>query len=202
MALLGCECRRQRWRRGGGSIEINTTHEHYTDFEIDGVAFRCYGDLVFKDGDKVRLYAYKSDKGYYQIVLIKNFTRDFYVGPKPQKPTQDDDKDNDKNQKKSVFQIIGTIIVAMMMGIFYGFLPALVISFVVTVIGVIFFDVDNIEFIDKLGLFLGMDRFFDLLFMAVVFLAIIGGFAIICAIGAIISLLPESESAKQARKQR
>ncbi len=83
MAILGCACRRGG---GGGSGSITTTHEHYTDFEIDGVAFRCYGDLVFKDGDKVRLYGVKTDKGYYYVALIQNFTRDFYVGEKPANP--------------------------------------------------------------------------------------------------------------------
>ena len=160
----------------GGSIEINTTHEHYTDFEIDGVAFRCYGDLVFKDDDKVRLYAYKSSKGYYQVALIKNFTRDFYVGPQVTKPTKDDDK----NQKKSVFGIIGTIIVSMIMGICYSFIPALISSIVIALIAWIFFDNPDLPF-----------------------LAICIAICIVCGIVlAIASLKPESESAKQARKQQ
>ena len=165
---------------GGGSIEINTTHEHYTDFEIDGVAFRCYGDLVFKDGDKVRLYAYKSSKGYYQIALIKNFTRDFYVGPKVAKPTQDDDKDNDKNQKKSVFQIIGTSIFSLIAGSLISFLPILVVGWIVAFIASSF--VDGLE---------------DLPFMTIcIVISVVCG--IVCAIG---SLKPESEADKQKRKQ-
>ena len=166
---------------GGGSIEINTTHEHYTDFEIDGVAFRCYGDLVFKDGDNVRLYAYKSSKGYYRVALIKNFTRDFYVGPKVAKPTQDDDKDDDKNHKKSVFEIIGTSIFSLIAGSLISFLPILVVGWIVAFIVSSF--VDGLE---------------DLPFMTIcIVISVVCG--IVCAVA---SLMPESESAKQARKQR
>ena len=44
---------------------------------MDGKIFRCYGDLVFKDGDSVKFYAYKTDKGYYRVKYIENFTRNF-----------------------------------------------------------------------------------------------------------------------------
>ena len=161
---------------GGGGGSITTTHEYYTDFEIDGVAFRCYGDLVFKDGDNVRLYAYKSSSGYYQVGLIKNFTRDFYVGPQVAKPTKDDDK----NQKKSILKIAGTIIVSMIMGICYSFIPALISSIVIALIAWIFFDNPDLPF-----------------------LAICIAICIVCGIVlAIASLKPESESEKQARKQQ
>ena len=65
----------------GGNV--TTTHEHYTDFEIDGVAFRCYGDLTFKDGDRVKFYATNSGKGYYIVNFLNNFTRGFYAGETP-----------------------------------------------------------------------------------------------------------------------
>ena len=66
---------------GGGNV--TTTHEYYTDFEIDGVAFRCYGDLTFKDGDRVKFYATNSGKGYYIVNFLNNFTRGFYAGETP-----------------------------------------------------------------------------------------------------------------------
>ena len=66
--------------RGGN---VTTTHEYYTDFEIDGVAFRCYGDLTFKDGDRVKFYATNSGKGYYIVNFLNNFTRGFYAGETP-----------------------------------------------------------------------------------------------------------------------
>lgn len=60
---------------GGGSIE--TTHEHYTDFVIGKVAFRCYGDFVFKDDDNVSLYAKPTNQGFYEAKLLKNATKNF-----------------------------------------------------------------------------------------------------------------------------
>ena len=108
---------------GGGSIEINTTHEHYTDFEIDGVAFRRYGDLVFKDGDNVRLYAYKSSSGYYQVGLIKNFTRDFYVGPRPKNPAN-------MNFEAKKIGIVKSIWEGLLIGAGGGFFIALVVAFI------------------------------------------------------------------------
>ena len=106
---------------GGGSGSITTTHEHYTDFDIDGVAFRCYGDFVFKDGDKVKLYGVKTDKGYYYVVLIQNFTRDFYVGARPDKP------DIVTNNKKSfVNDMILNALLGALSGIFIGLPVALV----------------------------------------------------------------------------
>ena len=104
----------------GGSI--TTTHEHYTDFEIDGVAFRCYGDLVFKDGDKVKLYAVKSDSGYYQVALIKNFTRDFYIGSQPKNPA-----DIDPNAETGIATSIG---IGLVGGAAIGFFIALIVAFI------------------------------------------------------------------------
>lgn len=114
MAILGCACRRGG---GGGSGSITTTHEHYTDFEIDGVAFRCYGDLTFKDGDKVRLYGVKTDKGYYYVVLIQNFTRDFYAGEEPANPAEFSKyKEYKRNKRKDEFwddAIVGAVCCVM-----------------------------------------------------------------------------------------
>lgn len=59
----------------GGKTE--TKHEHYTNFELDEKIFRCYGDLIFKDGDSVKFYADKTDKGYYKVKYIENITRNF-----------------------------------------------------------------------------------------------------------------------------
>lgn len=61
---------------GGGQTE--TKHEHYTNFELDEKIFRCYGDLIFKDGDSVKFYADKTDKGYYQSKIYRKYYTQFY----------------------------------------------------------------------------------------------------------------------------
>ena len=33
--------------------------------------------MIFKDGDSVKMYANKTDKGYYKVAYIENFTRSF-----------------------------------------------------------------------------------------------------------------------------
>lgn len=123
MAILGCACRRGG---GGGSGSITTTHKHYTDFEIDGVAFRCDGDLVFKDGDKVRLYGFKTYNGYYYVVLLQNFTRDFYVGKKPTNP-------NKIQTKKKTNPIVNIFIIALVSA-FLGAIAGLVIGFIAAIV--------------------------------------------------------------------
>lgn len=62
---------------GSGSVE--TKHEHYTDFLLDGKAFRCHGDYIFKDGDEVVLYAEQSNQGFCKVVILKNFTHNFVI---------------------------------------------------------------------------------------------------------------------------
>lgn len=108
---------------GGGGGKITTTHEHYTDFEIDGVAFRCYGDLTFKDSDKVRLYGVKTDKGYYYVVLIQNFTRDFYVGEKPANP------DITTTINKKEYGILSCVFWGAFAGAFFGIFIGLFVAF-------------------------------------------------------------------------
>lgn len=105
---------------GGGRVE--TTHEHYTDFEINDKVFRCYGDFMFKDGDKVSLYAVESSKGYYRVEWIKNFTRDFCVGESPIKPT-----DNTQMQPQSMFDVI---IMCAIMGAMSGILVGVPVAFI------------------------------------------------------------------------
>ena len=109
---------------GSGGGKITTRHEHYTDFEIDGVAFRCYGDLVFKDGDKVRLYGVKTDKGYYYVVLIQNFTRDFYVGEKPANP------DITTTINKEEYGILSCVFFGAFAGAFFGAFIGLFVAFI------------------------------------------------------------------------
>ena len=108
-------------RGGGGGGNITTTHEHYTDFEIDGVAFRCYGDLVFKDGDKVKLYAIKSSRGYYQVEWVRNITRDFYIGVTPS---------FDDTKRIDIVEIIKSTLVLAMCGAFFGIFIGLFVGFI------------------------------------------------------------------------
>ena len=61
---------------GSGSVE--THHEHYAEFELDGKVFRCDGDYMFKDGDSVALGAYDNGQGFWQVKILKNATRNFY----------------------------------------------------------------------------------------------------------------------------
>ena len=105
--------------RGGGNV--TTTHEHYTDFEIDGVAFRCYGDLVFKDGDKVKLYAIKSSRGYYQVEWVRNITRDFYVGITPS---------FDDTKRINIINLIKDTLFFAMYGAFLGIFVGLFVGFI------------------------------------------------------------------------
>lgn len=62
-----------------GRGSTSTQHEHYTEFKIDGVAYRCWGNYSFNDGDEVVLYALPTDKGYYYVANLKNFTRNFFT---------------------------------------------------------------------------------------------------------------------------
>ena len=65
---------------GGGGGKIETTHEHYTDFNIDQTAFRCWGDYMFQDGDSVVLQGYPTNQGFYEIEFLRNATRNFTIG--------------------------------------------------------------------------------------------------------------------------
>ena len=67
------------WGNIVGSSKVSTTHKHYTTFDIDGATFRCDGEYPFSDGDKVVLYASLTDEGYYQVEILKNFTRKFFI---------------------------------------------------------------------------------------------------------------------------
>lgn len=64
---------------GGGGGKIETTHEHYTDFNIGNTAFRCGGDYIFKKDDNIILYAYPTNQGFYQVEVLKNITRNFRI---------------------------------------------------------------------------------------------------------------------------
>ncbi|TQR59074.1 hypothetical protein [Campylobacter troglodytis] len=66
---------------GGGGGKITTTHEHYTNFNIDKTSFRCAGDYNFEDGDEVMLYANETNQGFYRVVFLKNASRNFIVSP-------------------------------------------------------------------------------------------------------------------------
>lgn len=59
--------------------KIETKHTHYVDFDVEDKTFRCNGEYPFRGSDKVALYAVPSANGYYQVVNIKNLTRDFFV---------------------------------------------------------------------------------------------------------------------------
>lgn len=62
-----------------GSSRVSTKHEHYTTFDIGNATFRCYGEYPFSDGDKVVLYASRTNKGYYEVENLKNFTRNYFI---------------------------------------------------------------------------------------------------------------------------
>ena len=64
---------------GGGGDKVQTTHEHYTNFKIDKVSFRCGGDYSFDDGDEVMIYANQTNQGFYGVILLKNTTSNFIV---------------------------------------------------------------------------------------------------------------------------
>lgn len=66
-------------RRVEGSI--NTTHSHYTTFDIDNMGFKLEGDYPLRDGDAVVFYAAPSG-GYYEVQTIKNFTRNYFIRDK------------------------------------------------------------------------------------------------------------------------
>ena len=63
---------------GGMSMKISTTHSHSTMFDIDNVTFKCNDECPFRDGDKVVLYAVREKGGYYGVITLKNFTRNFF----------------------------------------------------------------------------------------------------------------------------
>lgn len=59
------------------SGEIKTEHTHYLSFNMGREAFRLEGDYVFGNDDLVALLAKNSNKGYYDVVFFKNFSRGF-----------------------------------------------------------------------------------------------------------------------------
>lgn len=66
-------------RRVEGSI--NTTHSHYTTFDIGNMGFKLKGDYPLRDGDEVVFYAAPSG-GYYEVQTIANFTRNYFIRDK------------------------------------------------------------------------------------------------------------------------
>ena len=60
---------------------IDTTHHHYTTFDIDNMGFKLKGDYPLRDGDAVVFYAAPSG-GYYEVQTIKNFTRNYFIRDK------------------------------------------------------------------------------------------------------------------------
>lgn len=60
---------------------INTTHHHYTTFDIGNMGFKLKGDYPLRDGDAVVFYAAPSG-GYYEVQTIKNFTRNYFIRDK------------------------------------------------------------------------------------------------------------------------
>lgn len=63
------------------SGSINTTHSHYTTFDIGNMGFKLKGDYPLRDGDAVVFYAAPSG-GYYEVQTIKNFTRNYFIRDK------------------------------------------------------------------------------------------------------------------------
>lgn len=63
------------------SGSINTTHSHYTTFDIGNMGFKLKGDYPLRDGDAVVFYAALSG-GYYEVQTIKNFTRNYFIRDK------------------------------------------------------------------------------------------------------------------------
>ena len=63
------------------SGSINTTHSHYTTFDIGNMGFKLEGDYPLRDGDAVVFYAAPSG-GYYGVQTIANFTRNYYIRDK------------------------------------------------------------------------------------------------------------------------
>lgn len=57
---------------------IDTTHDHYTTFDIGNMGFKLKGDYSLRDGDAVVFYAAPSG-GYYEVQTIKNFTRNYFI---------------------------------------------------------------------------------------------------------------------------
>lgn len=63
------------------SGSINTTHSHYTTFDIGNMGFKLKGDYPLRDGDAVVFYAALSG-GYYEVQTIANFTRNYFIRDK------------------------------------------------------------------------------------------------------------------------
>lgn len=63
------------------SGSINTTHSHYTTFDIGNMGFKLKGDYPLRDGDEVVFYAALSG-GYYEVQTLKNFTRNYFIRDK------------------------------------------------------------------------------------------------------------------------
>lgn len=63
------------------SGSINTTHHHYTTFDIGNMGFKLEGDYPLRDGDAVVFYAAPSG-GYYGVQTIANFTRNYFIRDK------------------------------------------------------------------------------------------------------------------------
>ena len=57
---------------------IDTTHSHYTTFDIGNMGFKLEGNYPLRDGDAVVCYAIKFG-GYYEVQTIKNFTRNYFA---------------------------------------------------------------------------------------------------------------------------
>lgn len=63
-------------RRVEGSID--TTHHHYTTFDIGNMSFTLAGGYPIRDGDEVVCYAIKIG-GHYLVETLKNVTRNYSV---------------------------------------------------------------------------------------------------------------------------
>lgn len=59
------------------SGSINTTHSHYTTFDIGNMGFKLKGDYPLRDGDAVVFYAAPSG-GYYEVQTIKKFYKELF----------------------------------------------------------------------------------------------------------------------------
>lgn len=114
--------------RVSGSGSVETYHEYYTEFEIDGNQFRFDGDYTFKDGDNVALYAYRTKKGFYKVEILKNTTRNFF-----------------DNQLEKPSGAIRNILEGFGGGFIWGLLLVAILTLISYILGYLFgFDIDAI----------------------------------------------------------
>lgn len=58
---------------------VKTLFHHSTFFDMGNMTFKCDGEYPFRDGDKVVFYAKETNQAYWEVKIIKNFTRNYVV---------------------------------------------------------------------------------------------------------------------------